>query len=503
MKTVNCQILVLGGGFAGSLLAMILKRIGFDAALFDRAQHPRFAIGESSTPTANMVLAALAQRYDLPRLLPLAKFGSWQETYPHLTCGCKRGFSYFAHQKNRPFAAAPNHGNALLVAASSSREQADTQWLRADVDAFLFDEAAALGVQTEEQVELNAAHYDGAWRLGGVQNGEPLEVRARFVVDATGPAAWLPRMLGVAKANVRFRTNSWAIYSHFDHLPPWSDMLDAASPSTRADHPFPCDEAAQHHLLETSWLWRLRFLDGRTSAGLVFDGRRRQPPNAASAQQLWRRTLADYPALQEQFTEAALAASPGKLILSPRLQRRLQQAVGPGWAALPHTAGFIDPLHSTGIAHSLCGIERLASILEQHFSKDSLPSTLCGYQRALFSELAMIDHLASSCYDALTDFRLFAACTMLYFAAATYYEQTRTAGGPVRQFLCADELPLRRAVARISHEAKRLSGQHRVTTNMAARFEQSVAEAIRPYNRVGLCDPGAMNRYRHTIAPQE
>jgi len=45
---------------------------GLRVALLERGRHPRFVIGESSTPLAGLLIEELADRYDLPRLRPLA-----------------------------------------------------------------------------------------------------------------------------------------------------------------------------------------------------------------------------------------------------------------------------------------------------------------------------------------------------------------------------------------------------------------------------------------------
>ena len=86
------DIAVIGSGFAGSLFAMIARRLGHSVVLLERGRHPRIVIGESSTPLANLLLEELASRYDLPAVRPLSKWGPWQERYPHLPCGLKRGF---------------------------------------------------------------------------------------------------------------------------------------------------------------------------------------------------------------------------------------------------------------------------------------------------------------------------------------------------------------------------------------------------------------------------
>jgi len=88
---------VIGSGFGGSLLAMIARRLGRSVVLLERGRHPRFAIGESSTPLANLLLEELAQRYELTPVAPLAKWKSWQKTHPEIACGLKRGFTFYHH----------------------------------------------------------------------------------------------------------------------------------------------------------------------------------------------------------------------------------------------------------------------------------------------------------------------------------------------------------------------------------------------------------------------
>src|SRR4030095_6754265 len=99
-------------------MAMIARRLGRSVVLIERGKHPRFAIGESSTPLANLILEELAIRYELPRVLPLAQWGPWQRSYPEIGCGLKRGFSFFAHTAGHGYEPDPERTRELLVAAS-------------------------------------------------------------------------------------------------------------------------------------------------------------------------------------------------------------------------------------------------------------------------------------------------------------------------------------------------------------------------------------------------
>ena len=85
--------------------------------LLERAKHPRFAMGESSTPLTNLLLEELATRYDLASIKPLAKWGTWQRAYPEVACGLKRGFTFYHHTLGTDAGAERDRSKELLIAA--------------------------------------------------------------------------------------------------------------------------------------------------------------------------------------------------------------------------------------------------------------------------------------------------------------------------------------------------------------------------------------------------
>src|SRR5689334_8312845 len=91
------EIVVVGSGLAGSLTARVLAVLGYDVLLLERGTHPRFAIGESSTPLANLSLERLSARYGLADCYDLAAHGRWSEAYPSIRRGLKRGFTFYRH----------------------------------------------------------------------------------------------------------------------------------------------------------------------------------------------------------------------------------------------------------------------------------------------------------------------------------------------------------------------------------------------------------------------
>ena len=240
-RRIDTDVAIVGSGFAGSLLALVLRQRGMRVALLERGRHPRFAIGESSTPLAGLLIEELADRYDLPRLRPFSKWGTWQDAYPDVACGLKRGFSFFQHETGRPFADDHTHARQLLVAASPNDAIADTHWYRPDFDHWLVREAEAAGVCYLDETSLDVPAFDqGHPVIEGTRRGERMRVDATFLVDASGPRGFLWSRLGLGDAPMAWLPPTQALYSHFEGVERWDSLV-----ASDATPPYPVDDAAR------------------------------------------------------------------------------------------------------------------------------------------------------------------------------------------------------------------------------------------------------------------
>jgi FADH2 O2-dependent halogenase len=399
--SADYDLAVVGSGFAGSLLAMIARRLGKSVILLERAKHPRFAIGESTTPLSNLLLEELATRYDLPNLLPLCKWGTWRRTYPELACGLKRGFTFYHHKPGRE----PQRDDRLLVAASPRDAIADTHWYRADVDAFFVSEAQRAGVDYRDEVRV----YSAREREGGITiEGERLAVTARFVVDATGPRGFLHRAFALPELPLPDMPATEALFTHFTGL----GRLDEID-----NPPYPVDDAAVHHVFDGGWIWVLRFANGITSAGVAASF------GLGEGDAAWRRILDRFPAIGRQFA-AAKPIMP--FAHSPRPSFRSGAIAGGRWALLPSAAGFVDPLLSTGFPLTLLGVSRLARVVERDWES----AALADYARQTEDELLATARLIGALYASMDNFPVFVSLSLLYFAAASFSETARRLGKP-------------------------------------------------------------------------
>ncbi|MBB6126488.1 NAD(P)/FAD-dependent oxidoreductase [Mucilaginibacter lappiensis] len=492
----DCDILVAGAGFGGSLMALVLNSQGFRVCLVEKGQHPRFAIGESSTPIADMILRQISQQYNLPWLKDFSRYGSWQQSHPEIVCGIKRGFSYFKHYPGKEFTSDINHTNELLVAASTDNMQSDTNWLRADFDAFLVTKVKEAGIVYADLTEIISAERDTRWKFQ--TNGDKSsDITASFFIDATGSGGLLDRLLGIKSSSNDFLTDSFAVFSHFNNVPRWTDMLQEAGIPI-SDFPYDPDNSALHQILDEGWLWMLRFNDERTSIGFALN-RQKNNFEGVPAKQIWDNLLEKYPTIHNLLNNAPLSSQPGTILKSGRLQRKIERCVGPGWAALPHTAGFVDPLFSSGIAHSLSGIQKVAGVIEQYWGDDDqLHQASAKYQDGVFEELKLIDQLVAGCYQTMDRFGLFNAWSMLYFAATIAYEQRLLKQMQPGYFLGADDLPMREMINLCYQDLTEIIRKQHVTANDISQFTELIRQRIAPVNIAGLLDPALKNMYPHT-----
>jgi FADH2 O2-dependent halogenase len=398
-----------------------------------------------------------------------------------------------------------------LVTAASSDEQSDTHWLRSSVDSHFADQVRQAGITLWEETRFERLSHAQPWQVDlSSAQGITRQVKAKFLIDASGRSAVLASPLRraagsslPASASDALLTHSRAVFGHFRGVQPWHEMLVRAQVATTA-HPFSCDRAAVHHLIQHGWMWQLNFDNGVTSLGFAIEPDFYAALEGKPAAEQFRHLLQSYPMLQEQLANAECVAPAGGLQASGRLQYLNLPAAGQGWACLPAAVGFVDPLHSTGIAHTLYSVRALARIFASgDLDPVCMAAPLQSYSQRLEQELRLIDRMVYLCYATLQDFDCFAASCMLYFAASTYAEASLRSAGELEgndgSFLNASSP----AFWQVLHKALKLLAQCQAGSTPWHEYPTAMARLIRPFNLVGLCDPTLNHMYSATSASVE
>ena len=466
---------------------MIARRLGRSVVLLERAKHPRFAMGESSTPLTNLLLEELATRYDLASIKPLAKWGTWQRAYPEVACGLKRGFTFYHHTLGTDAGAERDRSKELLIAASPHDSIADTHWYRADFDQFLVREAQRAGADYFDEIALHAVTETSDYvELKGTRSGADLEVRSKLVVDASGPRGFLHRMLRLPEDPLPGLPRTQALYSHFSGVGRFADQHVDSSGEVP---PYPVDDAAVHHVFDGGWIWVLQFNNGVTSAGVAATDATAERLLLFDGAEAWQRLLRLIPRLGEQF-KAARVERPFTYV--PRLAFRSAKASGKRWILLPSAAGFVDPLLSTGFALTLLGVARLAEVIKDDWGSESMAASLAAVACKCDRELAAAGRLVGSLYASMSDFPLFASLSLLYFAAAIYSETARRLDKPelAASFLLHDHPTFgprcRDLFDRIQNSPLPFD---------STQIQAEIQAIIEPLNLAGLGDPRRRNWY--------
>ncbi len=327
MLNTSTQVLVIGGGPAGSTAAAFLAREGFDVTLVERDIFPRYHIGESLLPSCLEILELTGAREKI-------------EAYGFQ----RKGGGYFAWGKD-----------AWVLDFAPLRYPYSFQVVRSQFDQLLLEHAKSQGVKVFEGTEVRSLSFDGdrprsaAWArvVGGSEMGE---ISFDYLIDASGRAG----MMAMHYQKDRHYHNA------FQNVAMWGYWAGAGRMS------FAPEGAIANGAVADGWLWGIPLHDGTMSVGLVlhkttFKEKRQQ---FDSLEQIYLNAIDSCPLIAD-------LVKPGKLVTNMRTEQDYSyiagSLTGPGYFLIGDAACFIDPLLSTGVhlaTHSamLCAAS-VASIL--------------------------------------------------------------------------------------------------------------------------------------------
>lgn len=355
MGNQRYDVAILGSGLGGSMLACILARNGVSTLLIEGASHPRFTIGESLIPETGLRLRIVAEKYGIPEI---GWIGTFHQLRKHVSsnCGVKRSFGFMYHragEKNRPEEI--NQFGTLAPPVGP-----DSHLFRQDTDAFLAALSVKYGASFHSQTRIADIEFGDEEVKLQASSGETY--RAKLLIDASGMRSMVSDELGMRDETPRFRTDTRAIYTHMVGVRSADLLLDAKG---RAGLLSPLGQSTMHHVFDGGWMWIIPFSNHReatnplTSVGLMLD-RRKFPEPQGTPEEEFRQITSAYPTIARHLADAR-AARPW--IRSGRIQYSSSRLIGHRLIQLPHAAGFVDPLYSSGMSVLVVAVDLIADEL--------------------------------------------------------------------------------------------------------------------------------------------
>ena len=303
------DVVVIGGGPAGSTAAAMMARKGLRVLLLERERFPRDHVGESLLPASLPVLEELGV---LPAVQAAGFLPKWGAT---MVWGRdKTPWSWYFRETNR-------------------RYPHSYQVWRPRFDQLLLENARAIGVDVREGHRVTEVLFEGSRATGvaytGPEGGQEV-ARAPFVVDASGQAGLVGRHLRLRRWDPLFQ--NLAVYAYL---------------SGARRLPSPDENNIFIESYPAGWFWNIPLHTGHSSVGVVLDSAVAQREiGRMGVDRFFSDQVSAAPHTAAMLADAEITAGPFVVKDWSYVSDRV---VGDGYILAGDAACFVDPLFSSGV----------------------------------------------------------------------------------------------------------------------------------------------------------
>jgi flavin-dependent dehydrogenase len=302
----TCDVLVIGGGPAGSTAATLLAQKGHRVVVIEKDKFPRFHIGESLLPVNNGLFEQLGVLEEVARIGMVKNAAQFDSMYH----GKKQSF-YFSQ-------------------ATNQRYPFSYEVHRAELDQILLDNCRAKGAEVHEETKVTGVDFSDPASVSVTTQGKEGETRwqTRFLIDASGRDTFLANRFDSKQPHPKHA--SAAIYGHFEGVERLPGTDEGNISLFWFDH---------------GWFWLIPLQNGITSVGMVcwpyFLKTRKTGLDA-----FFHDTVATCPPLALRMKDAKLTrpvtATGNYSYLSSKMS-------GDRYLMLGDAFAFVDPIFSSGV----------------------------------------------------------------------------------------------------------------------------------------------------------
>jgi len=304
----RCDVLVIGGGPAGSTVAPLLAEKGHHVVLLEKAHHPRFHIGESLLP-ANLPLLERMGIADEVRAIGMYKPGA--------------EFVSPWHEQSQVFQFAEAWDKSMPHAY---------QVKRSAFDEILIRNAEKKGATVTEGCKATGVDFlpdDTVMVKSTLDDGHEIHWHARFLIDASGRDTFLANRFRIKERSEKH--NSAAVYGHFANVKRNEGPTEGNITVFWFDH---------------GWFWFIPLVDGVTSVGMVTWPYFMKTRGKRSLSQFLQDGMASCPGLAARMEGATLV---NEVEATGNFSYTSAHTHGRNYVLLGDAYAFIDPVFSSGV----------------------------------------------------------------------------------------------------------------------------------------------------------
>jgi flavin-dependent dehydrogenase len=336
----NPDVIVIGGGPAGSTTSTLLAQRGYQVQLFERDRFPRFHIGESLIPETYWVLQRL-------NMLPKMQASPFVKKYS----------VQFVNSKGRE--------SAPFYFWDNKPHECSQTWqvVRSQFDMMMLDNAREHGVDAQEGVRVLEVIFDGDRAVGVKirdEQNQDREVFARVIVDASGQTAMLQN---------RFKLRLWDPVLNKGAI--WTYWENAYRDTGR-------DEGATL-VIQTGdrqgWFWYIPQHDNIVSIGVVAPFSHLFNTERESHERTYEDEVERAPGLKQRLANAKRVTG---YFVTRDYSYRSREVAGNGWVLVGDAFGFLDPLYSSGVLLALKSGQLAADAIADGLTKDDTSARQLG-----------------------------------------------------------------------------------------------------------------------------
>jgi flavin-dependent dehydrogenase len=340
------NVVVIGGGPAGSTVSTLLAKAGVSVELFERETFPRFHIGESLIPETYWVLKDLD-------MLP------------------KMQASHFVKKYSVQFVNSEGRESAPFYFWDNKPHECSQTWqvVRSEFDQMMLENAREHGVNVHEGVRVHDVIFEGDRAVGvRIKDGEGFrEVRAKVVVDASGQNGLLMNRLNLRVWDPIL--NKGAIWTYWENAYRDSGKDEGATLVIQNGN-------------RQGWFWYIPQHDNIVSIGIVapFDYIFKGRTNYA---QTYEEEVEMCAGVKQRVADAKKVTG---YFATKDYSYRSTRVSGDGWVLVGDAFGFLDPLYSSGVLLALKSGQLASNAIVDGLAKGDTSEAQLGAWGRVFNE---------------------------------------------------------------------------------------------------------------------